>query len=261
MGYKANRLNASNLDDREIALSQIPELKRAMRGLGLRNYTIKGLEADDLIGIMATAIIGDNIFDEVIIHSADTDFYQFLVGDEIKILNGIDGNTGDLLWVDGATVVMEYNIHPRQWTCYRAITGDKSDNIPQMLVGVGPAKALKLLRAGVDASLGRHEASPAAIQALQDMTKGQIDVDEFWRRLRKNLRACQIMTINDRDVPCMDAEVQEKISELVAGLCRKVLCRNEEGMGTEAYREFCAWCGQHGMVALRARAGEFGTFL
>lgn len=261
VGYKANRVEAEGSEKQEgraVALSQIPELKRMMSSLGLKNFKIAGLEGDDLIGIMATAILKKQLFSPVIIYSRDSDFYQ-LLSNGIKILKNLAGE--GLIFTGEEDVKRGYNVSADEWIKYRALTGDKSDNIPQLIQKVGPVRALKLLRAGVDASKGRHEVSQQAINALMDMTKGQLELDDFWPRLRKNYMACKILTCDDYKAPTEDAAVQSKIAELLDTLDTGMLLRDEKGKSEQAYREFCEWCVGHGMMDLRSRAGEFGAFV
>lgn len=259
VGYKAHRVDASGAQDKTDALLQIPELKKTLRSLGLRNFKIYGLEGDDLIGIMATAIIKRKLFNQVIIHSSDTDFYQ-LLSDDIKILKRIDIN-GQLEWIEPRDVLGQYHVNVKDWIKYRAITGDVSDNIPKLLNKVGPVRAVQLLRAGVDASKGRHEASQQAINALNDMTKGTLNIDDFWVRLRKNYIACQIMTCDGYVVPMNDEEVTTKIIQLTESLDSEMLLRDTQGKSEEAYRNFCEWCMSHGMADLRRKASDFAGFV
>jgi 5'-3' exonuclease len=259
-GYKANRVEAEGSprqEDRNVALSQIPELKRILRVLGIRNYRIHGLEGDDLIGILTSAILKQKMFETVIIHSLDTDFYQ-LLADDVCILERI-GPDGELQCVSSTDVAMKHNVEVKDWTKYRALTGDKSDNIPQLIAKVGPVRALKLLRAGVDAS--SNFMSQSAINALMDMTKGQLDIDDFRKRLRKNYIACKILSCEQYLAPMMAKEVASKIEHLLVILCREELLREEQGRSEAAYHEFCEWCVQHGMNDLRAKAAEFGGFV
>lgn len=262
IGYKAHRVDVYGSEqqaDRNVALSQIPELKRILRVMGLRNFKIGGLEGDDLIGLLATTIIKRQLFQQVIIHSSDTDFYQLLTND-IRILKGIDQN-GELAWAYPIDIETKYGVHVCDWTKYRALTGDKSDNIPQLLHKVGPVRAKQLLRSGVDASKGRHEVSRQAINALMDMTKGDLDLEDFWQRLRKNYIACQIMTCDNYSVPMNNEVVHSKVKELVATTSRESLLRDDLGKGENAYREFCEWCMGHGMGDLRAKATDFQGFV
>lgn len=260
VGYKAHRVSASQDDDKAIAVSQIPELKRITRLLGIKNFRIHGLEGDDLLGIMATAILNRKMFDQVIIHSSDTDFYQLLGDRRLKVLKGV-GQDGNLIWVNQADVLAEYHVTADEWTKYRAITGDVSDNIPHLLHNVGPVRAVRLLRAGVDASLPREKVGQMAINALNDMTKGTLNIEDFWPRLRKNYRACQLLTNHEFIAPMMEQEVVDKIVKMLALLHKDFLMRDEEGRTEESYRAFCEWCIQRGMGDLRRRAGEFADFV
>ena len=258
VGYKATRIGAAQDSDKAVAVSQIPELRKITKSLGIKNFRIHGLEGDDLIGIMASAIISRKLYDQVIIHSSDTDFYQ-LLSKNVRILKGIVD--GQLEWVTPADVLANYHVTVDEWAKYRAITGDTSDNIPKLLHNVGPVKSVRLLRAGVDASKGRHEIGQMAINALGDMTKGTLDIEDFWKRLRKNYMACKILTNDNFVAPMMDEEVGTKITALLALLCREALTRDEEGRSEDAHRGFCEWAMGHGMADLRRRVDEFATFV
>ncbi|MCA9837000.1 MAG: DNA polymerase I, partial [Trueperaceae bacterium] len=115
---------------------QIDTIKQVVEYLGLYQIEVAGLEADDLIGTIAkkTEALGYKV--EIV--TSDRDSYQ-LISDRICV-RGLD--KADHF---GAKEVFEkYGVTVEQWTDYRALTGDSSDNIPGAK-GIGPKSAQKLL--------------------------------------------------------------------------------------------------------------------
>lgn len=92
------------------------------------------VEADDVMAYLAELTVDNG--GEAIIYSTDKDFLQ-LASDKIKIWNPIRKKT-----YTPETVVDEYGIHPNNFLLFRAITGDKSDNI-EGVKGVGVKTLLK----------------------------------------------------------------------------------------------------------------------
>lgn len=130
--YKAGR--APTPDDLP---AQIRTIKELVKLLGLYQIEVPGLEADDLIGTIAKRSEQQGYAVEII--TSDRDAYQ-LVTDRICV-RGLD--KADRY---GPKEVFEkYGVRVDQWTDYRALTGDSSDNIPGAK-GIGPVTAQKLLQ-------------------------------------------------------------------------------------------------------------------
>ena len=143
-GYKATRkLNATDeqLGMRKIALRQVPELRRVLRVLGVPQFEVAGLEGDDLIGILTETILKRKLFEEVIIHSNDRDFYQLLMKKGVSVLNGDR-------FIKVSDVLAEFGVDVKDWVKYRAIIGDSSDNIPNIFPGIGPVKRQEAFELG-----------------------------------------------------------------------------------------------------------------
>ena len=129
--YKAGR--APTPDDLP---GQIKIIKEIVNYLGLHQVEMPGLEADDLIGTIAKTCEHLGFFIEIV--TSDRDAYQ-LISDRVCV-RGLDKNERF-----GPTEVFEkYGVTVNQWTDYRALTGDSSDNIPGAR-GIGPKSAQKLL--------------------------------------------------------------------------------------------------------------------
>ena len=131
-GYKAGRR-----DTPEDLPRQIRQIKRAVELLGLYQTEVPGLEADDLIGTIATrcAALGYKV--EIV--TSDRDAYQ-LVSDRVTV-RGLSKNDS----FGPQEVLDKFGVTVSQWVDYRSLTGDASDNIPGAK-GIGPKTAAKLLQ-------------------------------------------------------------------------------------------------------------------
>ncbi len=78
---------------------------------------------------------------QIVISSHDSDFFQ-LIRENVSILRYRGEKT--LLW-DGAHIREKLGIEPSQYAPYKALTGDKADNIAGIR-GVGPKTAAGLMR-------------------------------------------------------------------------------------------------------------------
>jgi DNA polymerase-1 len=130
--YKAGR--APTPDDLP---EQIDLIRRAVDLLGLYQLEVPGLEADDIIGTLAARCSEQGYTVEIV--TSDRDAYQ-LVSDRV-IVRGLDRNDH----FGPADVLEKYGVTVAQWTDYRALTGDSSDNIPGAR-GIGPVGARNLLQ-------------------------------------------------------------------------------------------------------------------
>ena len=133
--YKANRHDFGGLPDRENPFSQLSGIKQALDNLGIRWVEQSGHEADDMI---ASYTVKSRC--QTIIASSDADFFQ-LVSNQISVFRyrGEKSTT-----FDEAQIMTRYGVTPARFLEYRALTGDKVDNIPG-LKGVGPKTAARIL--------------------------------------------------------------------------------------------------------------------
>ena len=130
--YKANR---KAMPDELRA--QIEPMCEIVQALGFRILRVGGVEADDVIGTLATQGAGDDI--EVTISTGDKDFAQ-LVRPGITLVNTMSGSRYD----GEAAVIEKFGVRPDQIIDFLALMGDSIDNIP----GVdkcGPKTAAKWL--------------------------------------------------------------------------------------------------------------------
>jgi len=142
---------------------QIEIIKELVTMLGLHRLEVPGLEADDLIGTIAKRCEALGYAVEII--TSDRDAYQ-LVSERICV-RGLDKAER----FGPAEVKAKYGVTASQWTDFRALTGDSSDNIPGAK-GIGPVTAAKLLQryGSLDAILAQLERlEPASVaQKIRD---------------------------------------------------------------------------------------------
>jgi DNA polymerase-1 len=116
--------------------AQIEPAIAAIEALGVRILRIPGVEADDVIGTLATLASRDGT--ETLIVTSDKDMTQ-LVTPSVVLLNTMDDRR-----LDERGVRERYGVGPSQMIDYLALVGDSSDNIPGVS-GVGPKTAVNWL--------------------------------------------------------------------------------------------------------------------
>ncbi len=137
--YKANREATPK------ALKPLQFLAPVKDGLdahGIRWTEVDDAEADDVIATLATRAADSR---PVLIMSRDVDYYQLLDA-RVRILNRSRKSSRRIITAD--EVITRFGVTPAQWPAFRALTGDKSDNIPGVR-GIGPKVAATLLRDGM----------------------------------------------------------------------------------------------------------------
>ena len=154
--YKANRPPMP-----EELRAQIAPIHDFARAMGLPLLIIDGVEADDVIGTLATQARAAGL--QTIISTGDKDLAQ-LVGPRVSLINTMSRTRMD---EDG--VLEKFGVRPRQIVDYLALVGDSSDNIPGV-PKVGPKTAAKWLQ------------THATLDAIM------ADADNFPGRIGQNLR-------------------------------------------------------------------------
>ncbi len=155
---------------------QIDEIKELVRLLGLYQLEVAGLEADDLIGTIAKGCEALGYHVEIV--TSDRDAYQ-LISDRVCV-RGLDKTER----LGPQEVFDKYGVTVEQWTDYRALTGDSSDNIPGAR-GIGPKSAQKLL-----ASYGSLDTILAELDSVEPAAYAQkirdsLDDVKFSRELSR----------------------------------------------------------------------------
>jgi DNA polymerase-1 len=121
----------------------VDRICQLLEAFGIPLIAIRGYEADDVIGTLATAGVARGF--QTVIVSGDKDFYQ-LVGPGVALLNPGRGGPAavDEVWVDESNAADRLGVPPSQVVDFLALVGDASDNVPGVK-GVGEKGAQKLL--------------------------------------------------------------------------------------------------------------------
>ncbi len=116
---------------------QIPVIKELVRASGLAVLEQPGVEADDVLGTLATRFAAEGC--RVTIATSDKDILQ-LVGDSVTVYDPWKGKR-----FSAADVEEKLGVGPGQVIDYLALAGDASDNVPGV-PGIGPKRALAILK-------------------------------------------------------------------------------------------------------------------
>ena len=149
--YKANRPPMPD-DLRE----QVEPLHELVKALGFPVLQVSGVEADDVIGTLASNAVDEGR--EVVISTGDKDMAQ-LVRKGMTLVNTMTGKV-----MDREGVKEKFDVWPEQIIDYLALVGDTSDNIPGV-PKVGPKTAAKWLN--------EYETLDAIIEHADDI-KGKV---------------------------------------------------------------------------------------
>ena len=149
--YKANR-PPMPLELRQ----QVEPIHEIVRLLGLPLIQVQGVEADDVIGTLASRATAEKM--DCVISTGDKDMAQ-LVNDHVSLVNTMTDTRMD---ADG--VVEKFGVTPAQIVDFLALTGDKADNIPGV-EKCGPKTAAKWLKQWQDLE---------GVMANADNVKGKI---------------------------------------------------------------------------------------
>ena len=152
--YKANRKPPVRLNraydlttedqEKENMKFQLITLIEILECLPVTIFALDHVEADDVIAYLSQLVTLQN--GESIIYSTDKDFFQ-LAAPNIKIYNPVKKKT-----FSEQVILEDYGIHPRHFHFFRALNGDKSDNINGVR-GVGEATLKKYIPEIADPSV------------------------------------------------------------------------------------------------------------
>lgn len=112
------------------------KLRSALDARGIFQSELKGYEADDLMGAVATAFPGESY-----LYSSDRDLLQLLSSNVFQIMP----KKGEEQLVHEALFESTYGVKPTQFVDVKALQGDSSDNIPGVR-GIGPKTATILIQ-------------------------------------------------------------------------------------------------------------------
>ncbi|MGA9335647.1 MAG: DNA polymerase I [Rudaea sp.] len=116
--------------------AQIEPMLKLVSALGFPILRVSGVEADDVIGTLATQASHADI--DVLVSTGDKDLAQ-LVNARVALVNTMTNTT-----LDEAGVMTKFGVRPDQIVDYLALVGDSADNIPGV-PKCGPKTAAKWL--------------------------------------------------------------------------------------------------------------------
>ncbi len=120
---------------------QVERIKEIVEAFHIPIFVMEGYEADDVIGTLARRAEEQGL--DVLIVTGDTDAFQ-LISPHVRVLTS-GRRFSDTVIYDEERVRQRYGVSPRQLVDFKALVGDKSDNIPGV-PGIGPKTAAKLLQ-------------------------------------------------------------------------------------------------------------------
>lgn len=176
---------------------QIEPLHNVIRAMGLPLISISGVEADDVIGTLASQASQQGI--PVLISTGDKDMAQ-LVDENVTLINTMTN-----VVLDREGVIEKFGIPPELIIDYLALMGDKVDNIPGV-PGVGDKTATALLQGigGLDKLFENlDDIAPLGFRGSKTMAKKLVDNKD------NALLSYELATIK------LDVEMEFKPQELV----------------------------------------------
>ena len=226
--YKANR--AKTPDEFR---SQIPYLSEILSAMNIKEFSLEGFEADDLIATITSKATQSGF--EVFICTGDRDSFQ-LVNTNVTVLYPKKG-VSDLARMTPSAVKEKYGLTPEQYPDYAALRGDPSDNLPS-IPGVGEKTAAKWiiengsleklfenadsitgkagesLRSSIPQVKLNHELTHLRHDAPIDFELNELDTKEFDnQKLRQIFDALEFKTLRDR-LPGAKTEVKVELTLL-----------------------------------------------
>ncbi|HYD96387.1 MAG TPA: DNA polymerase I [Noviherbaspirillum sp.] len=115
---------------------QIEPIHEAVRALGWPILMVEGIEADDVIGTLATQAVQHGM--EAVISTGDKDMAQ-LVNEHVTLINTMTNEK-----LDREGVIAKFGVPPERIVDYLTLIGDTVDNVPGV-DKVGPKTAVKWL--------------------------------------------------------------------------------------------------------------------
>ncbi len=136
--YKATR--AKMPDDLEVQIGRIHDVLKAFN---VPTLEVDGYEADDVLGTVCR--MAGELGLDVLIVTGDKDLLQLVDEHTIVELPGRRTGSGEVERYDIVAVKERFGVGPDQFVDYKALIGDKSDNIPGV-AGIGEKTAVQLLQ-------------------------------------------------------------------------------------------------------------------
>ena len=280
--YKENRADRKQEFDLQEMSEQKKAAQRYLSSLGVRNITVYGVEADDLISWFSKYFYRHWNFDRIVIASRDRDLWQ-LINEKVVIYDFLS----DMV-VDAEVCKEKFGVYPADIVPYKAMVGDVSDNLPGVK-GVGEKTAQKLLAkygglGGLFDSANKKEISKSKI-ANRVLTNSEDlettyqlvklpDLEESWAYLsEKEYSEFSREVLKDVARDPMTAQIEAEVMGFTRGTQRVISSLSEEVKGIMGYvapRELCETSSLTALdeiikrcssCGLRSACGDYGPTL
>jgi|SRR5579859_3354709 len=206
-GYKAQR---PPLPD--TMRPQFGRIRQLVEAFGMPIYELDGFEADDVLGTLARQATARDV--STVIVTGDLDTLQ-LVNPSVRVTYASKPLRGELAYYDEATVQARYGFVPAKLVDYKALVGDKSDNIPGV-PGIGDKTATNLIH-----QYGSLEGILAHLDELPPKVRATLSAHEELARQCKrlativtdvpvtlDLNACRLQSLNREEVLALFRELE-----------------------------------------------------
>jgi DNA polymerase I len=157
---------------------QIERIRQMVDAFNIPRLEMEGFEADDVLGSVARIAAEQGLGVKIV--TGDRDLLQLVDKRTVVYLAGDDQN-----YIKDEDVVKKLGVLPKQVVDYKALVGDKSDNIPGV-AGVGEKTAIACSKnsARSTASTNTSTRSKSAGRPNSRRTKGMPTSAATWRRSR-----------------------------------------------------------------------------
>ncbi len=183
--YKGNRPDYSLVEEENNPFSQLPDIYRALNHMGIPHWETQKYETDDEIAAYVYEYGNGPESLRIVISSFDSDFFQ-LIGENVSVLRYRGEKT---VLCDTAYIREKLGIEPWQYADYKALTGDRADNIAGVS-GVGPKTAAALMRQfGSLEELLAHREEIKKLSLRKALTEREEDLRRSFRLIRLDARA------------------------------------------------------------------------
>ena len=187
--YKATR--AKMPDDLR---PQIERIRQMVDAFNIPRLEMEGYEADDVLGSIAKVAAAQGLGVKII--TGDRDLLQLVNERTTVYLAGDDQN-----YITDEDVIKKLGVRPDQVVDYKALVGDKSDNIPGV-AGVGEKTAITLLE-----KFGTLDNIYSHIDEVENRWKGKLQQNKETAYLSRDL--AQIKTDLEIQLDLNHAKAQD----------------------------------------------------
>jgi len=141
---------------------------------GLPFLSLNDVEADDIIATAALSFV--NVFDKIVIVSADHDLHQLIRNNIVVVKPSISYRDVEEEVYDTQTIINEWGVEPKRLPEIWALMGDKGDNV-KGIPGIGPKKATKLIKEHGDLDTVLNLEDPKIAEHVEIVKKAKLLIE------------------------------------------------------------------------------------